>query len=349
MFKRNPKYIDPELATMLSASRTARENWFEKLSIGHVRLTETLQGLLEAVERGKDTRFIFLIGMTGAGKSSLAENALSKALTDLWGNENDDEIPFMYVTVDTNNEHTFAWSNLYCTILNKGTAIPSELVRETNQADGIIRFANNRQRSLPALRQAISKMAEHRALKLIILDESYRFLRFDKIAVMDTVKSFSEQINVKLIFIGSYELLELASLYAQAIRRTEVVPFFRYDEAFDADIKEFRIVVEKFSSNWPCNSIPNFPAATIELLSASMGGVGHLATILSNFLHRQLRSRDETWTSEMFGRSLQATTLTESMKDGIRVGEAQLRAKYGTRNHFCTRKGIKEIGEKLSI
>lgn len=348
MFKRNPKYVDPELANMLSASRTARENWFEKLSIGHARLTETLQGLLEAIERGKDTRFIFLIGMTGAGKSSLAENALSKALTDFWSNRNEHDIPFMYVTVETNNQHTFAWSDLYSTILSKGNSIPPALVRETERADGIIRFANNREGSLPALRQAIVKMAKNRALKLIILDECYRFLRFDKTAVMDTVKSLSEQANVKLLFIGSYELLEFVSLYAQASRRSEVVPFFRYRETVNADIKEFRIVVEKFSSNWPCHSIPNFPEATTELLSASMGGVGHLAKILSNFLRRQLRSRGESWTSEMFGRSLQPTTITEAIIDEVRVGEAKLRDKYETKNYFCTKKGNKEIGEKLS-
>jgi len=347
-FFRNPKYESPELRDILSASKMARENWFDNLKIGHPNLTEVLQELIEYLERGDNTRFIFLIGMTGAGKTSLAKNALSDALTNLWGDADGKKMPFINVPVDTNNEHRFAWSNLYRTILRQGTAIPAECVRETLYADGILRFKNNKQLALEALKEAIASMAEHIGLKVIIFDEAYYFLRFDKVAVMDTVKSFSDKVNVKLIFIGSYELLGLAALYAIAIRRTEVVPFFRYDETNKLEMEEFATVVEKFASNWPCESIPNFPAVITELANASMGGVGQLSAILSNFLRRQIRSEEEMWTPEMFGEALKAKALEEAMREDIKRGEAELRAKYGIKNYFCTSKGIKEIGEKLA-
>ncbi|SPA56722.1 ATP-binding protein [Cupriavidus taiwanensis] len=350
MFRRNREYIHPELDAILTASKKRREEWFNKLTISHRNLGVALQDILECVQRNKNTRFIFFIGMTGAGKTNLAENALADALADLWGDGAGAKKPFMYIPVETNNEHTFAWKNLFSDIMEQGSAVPAEFIREPSDSHGVIRYASNSRLTLGALRKAIKRMADQRALKVIIFDEAYYFLRlrFDNLDVMDTAKSFAEQIDVKLLFIGSYELLELSTLYATQIRRTEVVPFFRYDTKNKAEMKEFTIVVEKFASNWPCKSIPNFPAAVEELADASMGGVGQLSVILSNFLGYQLRSKAEVWTPIMFGRALKATALDEEMRDQIITGEAELRRKYSVKNYYCTNKGISAIGKKLA-
>ncbi|MGO4813804.1 AAA family ATPase [Cupriavidus sp. 2MCAB6] len=348
MFTRNPEFVHSELAGILSAGASKREKWFDNLTISHQNLTIALQDLLEYVQRGEDTRFIFLIGMTGAGKTSLAKNALADAFTDLWKNDNGTKIPFMYVPVETNNEHAFAWKNLYSAILKQGTAVPAESVREAVYRDDILRFSNNKRLTLGPLREAIAEMVKRRGVKVIIFDEAYYFLRFDNLAVMDTVKSFAEQIDVKLIFIGSYELQKLAAQYAIQIRRTEVVPFFRYDPKKKSEMREFSAVIEKFASNWPCERIPDFPAAAVELATASMGGVGQLSVVLTNFLGYQLRSKGEIWTPNMFGKALKAESLEEEMREQILNGERELRRKYAIKNHFSTNNGIEEIGEKLA-
>ncbi|WP_081651539.1 AAA family ATPase [Cupriavidus sp. WS] len=269
-------------------------------------------------------------------------------LTSYGGNEDETKVPFMYVPVETNDEPRFAWKNLYSTIFQQGNYISAENVREAVKNDGILRFSNNKHLTLGALRAAIKRMAEERGLKVIIFDEAYYFLRFSSLNVMDTVKSFAEQVDVKLIFIGSYELLKLAAQYAVQIRRTEVVPFFRYDTKKKKEMKEFITVIEKFTSNWPCEHIPNFPAVADELAVASMGGVGQLSAILANFLGLQLRSKGEIWTPEMFGKALKSETLDEEMREQILEGEAALRRKYAIKNHFRTTKGITAINEKLA-
>ncbi|MCO4887847.1 ATP-binding protein [Cupriavidus sp. WGtm5] len=347
MYKRNPKFVHPELVHVLSTSKTRRLSWFENLNVSHSNLATALNDLLEYAQRGRNTRFIFLIGMTGVGKTSLAENALSTALTVLW-EEEEIEIPFMYVPVETNDEPRFAWKNLYSAILEQGSSIPVESVREGVCSGDIMRFSNNKRYTLAALRKAIKRMAKERGLKVIIFDEAYYFLRFSSLDVMDTVKSFAEQIDVKLIFIGSYELLKLAAQYSIQIRRTEVVPFFRYDPKKKNEMREFMTVIEKFTSNWPCDHIPNFLAAADELAVASMGGVGQLSAILANFLGIQLRNKGEIWTPEMFGKALKATGLDEEMREQIREGEAELRRKYAIKNGFCTNQGIATIKEKLT-
>lgn len=348
MFTRRPDFVHPELTKILSASKQKRLTWFNQLTIKHPYLISALDDLLDYVQRCENTRFIFLIGMTGAGKTHLAEHALSDAFGTLWGNEDETKVPFMYVPVENNDETRFAWKNLYSAILQQGNRVPVENVREAVNSDGILRFSNNRHLTVVALRNAIKKMAEQRSLKAIIFDEAYYFLRFSSVNVMDTVKSFAEQVDVKLIFIGSYELLKLAAQYSVQIRRTEVVPFFRYDTKNKREMKEFITVIEKFASNWPCELIPNFPAAADDLAVASMGGVGQLSAILTNFLGLQLRTKGEIWTAEMFGKALKAETLDDEMREQILEGETALRLKYAIKNHFRTTKGIAAINEKLT-
>jgi len=348
MFKRNREYIHPELDTILAASKRKREEWFNQLNISHLNVNIALQNVVDCIRRNNNTRFIFLIGMTGAGKTSLAKNALADAFTELWGDGGGTEKPYIYIAIENNDKHNFAWKNLFGSIMEKGSAVPTEYLRETSEAGGVIRYANNSRLTLSALRKAIERMAEERSLKVIIFDEAYYFLKFDNLDVMNTAKSFAEQIGVKLIFIGSYELLELSTLYATQIRRTEVVPFFRYDTNNESEMEEFKIVVEKFASNWPCKSIPNFLAAVNDLADSSMGGVGQLAVILSNFLGYQLRAKSEMWTADMFGKSLKASTLDDEMRQQIIAGEAELRRKYGVKNYYCTNEGIAAIGKKLA-
>ncbi|CAG2129873.1 hypothetical protein LMG19282_00245 [Cupriavidus campinensis] len=348
MFKRNKQYIHPELDAILTASKRKREEWFSQLNISHLNLSSALQGVLDCVRRNNNTRFIFLIGMSGAGKTNLATNALADAFTELWGNGEGSEKPFIYIAVENNDKHNFAWKNLFGDIMEEASAVPTEYIRETSETGGIIRYANNSRLTLSALRKSIKRMAKERALKVIIFDEAYYFLRFNNRDVMNTSKSFAEQIDIKLIFIGSYELLELSMLYTTQIRRTEVVPFFRYDTNNESEMEEFKVAVEKFATNWPCKSIPNFVAAVKDLADSSMGGVGQLSVILSNFLGYQLRAKSEMWTSDMFGKSLKASTLNDAMRQQIITGEAELRRKYGVKNYYCTDEGIAAIGKKLA-
>ncbi len=85
MFTRNPTFVHSELGKIISISKQKRLTWFNQLTIKHPHLITALDELLDYVQRGENTRFIFLIGMTGAGKTHLAENALSDAFNELWG------------------------------------------------------------------------------------------------------------------------------------------------------------------------------------------------------------------------------------------------------------------------
>ncbi len=189
---------------------------------------------------------------------------------------------------------------------------------------------------------------KRRGVKGLLLDEAYRFLRFEKVPVMDTAKSLADSDELKLLFIGSYDLLPMTTLYGQATRRAEVVPFFCYRANNKSDVSEFRTVLEKFMSNWPCKQIPNFIAAIMELMDASMGSVGQLKAILSHFLRLQLRKPAEMWTPDMFGKSIKAERMAEYLRSEKMTGEGELRAHFGVPNRYATKAGLEEIATKLA-
>ncbi|RWA53765.1 hypothetical protein AU476_12690 [Cupriavidus sp. UYMSc13B] len=123
MYKRNAKYVLPKLAEVMKKDKLARRKWFEQLKVGHRNLTETLQLLVEYFDRGPDTNMIFLIGMTGIGKTSLATNALTEALVDLWAEEaGPDTCTVLFVAVRSNGQNSFSWGDLYRDVLKRGAA-----------------------------------------------------------------------------------------------------------------------------------------------------------------------------------------------------------------------------------
>lgn len=349
MFQRNRKFVHSELAKVLGEGVLTRRKWFDDLKIGHRNLTAALQLLEDYFDRGVDTNLIFLIGMTGVGKTSLAQNALTEALVSMWAEESSpNDCPVLFLVVRPSDQSKFSWGDFYRDISMAGSGMPAESIRETLVKDGIVRFQSGRKLGLGALRDGVEKMALRRRLRALLLDEVHRFLRFERTSVMDTVKALADDHHLKILLIGCYDLLPMATLYAEATRRTEVVPFFCYQTGVASDKAEFRLVLERFMSNWPCTLIPNFIASIDELMEATMGGIGQLKGILSHFLRLQLRNPEEIWTPDMFGKSLKAEALAEPLRAENSEGETALRARFAVPNRFATKKGLGEIAAKLS-
>ena len=338
----NPFAGDDQLRSLtreqaLLLDRVRRMRWFYLVQVMHVELKRVTDDLMELLEPDNDVKIVSIIGMTGIGKTTLANNLLQVLDACYRNGASPSDIPVIYVRAPANGERSLSWTGLYNRILEAGREVMLRHKRAAIVTKGELRVVRGSRATLGELRHFIEQMLTNRNVRVLVIDEALHLLRFDDYtAVMDTLKSLADIHTTKLVLIGAYDIAKLMTEYAQVARRSEIVHYRRYvtgelnPEALTPDQEEFRKQVVKLQSLWPCAAVPQLEAIWHELMRASLGSVGLLKAILLRMASLQMGTPNEALTLALMKKAFKAQKSNKKIEDETVLGEVELKnACYG--------------------
>jgi hypothetical protein len=175
------------------------------------------------------------------------------------------------------------------------------------------------------LRHSVESAIKYRKTQVIVIDEAVHLMRFSHdTAVMQTLKSLANTTGIKLVLVGSFDLLELVLNDAQIARRSKILNLDRYHIEKSKDRQEFHAIVEGLMDRWPCEDIPNFVEISDNLMEASLGCIGLLKSFLSEASSMQLTNNGK-WDRDFLRRAVKSNALVSVIRKEIEVGEGKLR------------------------
>lgn len=330
-------------AEMLQQSRLFRKRWFNLFQLSHRELERVVSDLLELMDPNNDVKIVSIIGMTGIGKTTLA-NELNLLLESHYGaTATPDQCPVLHVSAPANGEKSLSWRMLYRRILEAGAEPEIDHKRPSKVTDGELHGVRGDRQSVASLRGHVEKMLRHRKVRALIVDEALHLLRFsDYSAIMDTLKSLADIGDTKLVLIGTHQIADLMIEYGQVVRRSEIVHYRRYQASHrdgkpkTEDEVEYCIQLQKFQDQWPCRQRPNLVAIWKPLMLASLGSIGLTKSILLRLLTQQMATQDERLEREFFSKAIKGDTALRILEKEAVEGEAKLAgACYGD-GHLST-------------
>jgi len=317
---------------VLQLDNNAKMKYLYSLQVKHKNLEIVAKDIMKLINPFNETNILFIIGATGVGKTTLSKR-LIRALVDKLekcGEGDPSSVSFIFMPAPANGEKSLSWISIYETALRQANEVLLEKKQANILNDGTITVLPKRYKNLTALRSALDSMLKNRNVRVLAIDEAYHLLRFgNKSAVMDTLKSIVGDSGLKIMLLGSYDLFDLASDYAQVSRRAEILHFQRYHIENKEDYSEFKSIVSKIQAKWPCEETPAFEKIARELMHATLGCIGLLKALMLRALYMQLENKGR-WDPNFLTKAAKSVKLTENIREETEAGEAMvLGATYG--------------------
>jgi energy-coupling factor transporter ATP-binding protein EcfA2 len=308
-----------------------RKRWFYLLQVTHREFERVLGDLLELMDPHNEVKIVSVIGMTGIGKTTLA-NEIAPILEGIYGPpDGPDQCPVLHVSAPANGERLLSWRALYRNALNAGHEPGLEHKRRSEVVNGKLVAVKGGGKSTADLRWYLEQMLRERKVKALIIDEALHLLRFnDYSTIMDTLKSLADCGEAKLMLIGTHQIADLMTEYGQVVRRSEIIHYKRYMQGprLDApdtdDEREYFAQLEKFQENWPCKDRPRLTAIWRVFMRDSLGSIGLTKSILLRLLVLQLAAPDERLQKEFFKKALKGNKSLKILEAETVEGEARL-------------------------
>lgn len=152
---------------------------------------------------------------------------------------------------------------------------------------------------------------------------------------MDCVKSAVDATNVPWMGFGTYQLLNFLQLSPQLSRRTKNIHFPRYRLEIDADLKEFKRVLEHLQHRMPLLELPPLKQKYWEFCyERSIGNVGTLKDWLTDAYDLALAEAASTVTLDHLMATAKPASACERMALEAIDGEEQLTDSSAKRNQL---------------
>ena len=305
--------------------------------IRHAEFVRTHDRVLELIEESGPTRIVLVPGPAGVGKSTLIKD-LQEDLDKSAGSLEPQRMLHARVSVKAPGPRPFSWKDFYIQLLEAldfPFAHQERALIQPRERDAQMRFLpmSSEQRArtqTEVLFRVLQHVIKVRSPKVIFLDEAHHFARIRTPEALrqqlEHIKYLADETGVLFVLFCTYELIELAGLNGQLLRRCETVPFHRY--RFDPNAAEglqqldpFGKVVLEFEKRLGAHVGCDFAVEGARLYAGTIGCVGLLRDWLGRALVRATKRGEKITTKLLDETSLSVRDLKRLLAEAT-VGEA---------------------------
>jgi len=291
---------------LLEQTFERRTGFFKDHKVAHSHLMRAYELLKEIIRQPAGITIVKVIGLTGAGKTTLRmmieTHLIQETLHDLAVDSS--RLPFVSLQVP-GYERGFDWSDLYRRLLRVMDEPLIDrrvkLVRHPG-AESRPAFPVAETKSMAALRESFESALRHRRPVVVMMDDAQRFARVTGSRKLsdqqDVIQSLADEANVLFILLGTYQLTQFIGLSGQLARRATTVHLPRYRITEPAEANAFLSVLDNFQRHLPMERQPDLLAQRDLLYRRSLGCVGILKDWLTKALSLAGQSRSQSITLE---------------------------------------------------
>lgn len=301
---------------------------FEAKLVAHPILKRVRSELLEQIHAPAGQAISAIVGPTGVGKSTLSNNIEKEILLENEERMRTDPgyIPIVRLEAPAPELSRPSWGDFYKRALiqlreplieQKGTDVCEPGQRKSRRGQ-----------SVPDLRRSVENCFRHRMTRAFLIDEAQHLARVPHGRHLkdqaETIKSLANLSGVRIIMVGTYDLLDLLSLNGQSARRTGVIHFPRYRHDISDELKAFQNILGMFQSRLPLPCEPSLVDQAETIYLGALGCVGLVKDWLSRALWRALRNGADKLTVADLKASAYHTSSLKKIAEEIREGESGL-------------------------
>jgi hypothetical protein len=318
---------------------------FYRRIIRHPRITELVDEVLSWVDAPSGPNIKIVVGPTGVGKTTQQDQILRMlyASKEQSINDNPGVIPYLRVEAPAPTGNSFGWRDFFFRILD---AMREPLIGDkqipTRPIDSLAVQPPSNRAPAAELSRAVESCIRNRQTEVLIIDEAQHFKMMGSgrrlLDQMDCLKSLSNLSGVKLLLIGTYDLLELLRLNGQLARRCRPLHFARYRCDDADDWRSFQNVVGTFQANLPLQDGLDLLNEAEFLYERSCGCVGILKNWLDQALGAAMRNSTSISRSMLTKTALPAGTI-QTIAEEIQQGETR----YREIEEGCSNRALKDL------
>ena len=260
---------------ILAAPAPVQLAWYEERLLEHDTLRRVYQEVRRALRPPVVKPLVMVLGPTGVGKSrlvrKLCEQVLKEARAEMVADPG--YLPVEGIQLAAPETGNFDWKACYVKALQ---ALQEPLIqykrdplqREVTRAD-----------PMRLWRESFCTAVRYRRTQFFYFDEAQHLLKVTGRRYtdqMDAVKSLSQDATIPLLFVGTYELLQLIDRSDQLSRRTRLIHFPRYDARINAEKEEFLTFLLTLRTYLPVDNPPDLSQHWQFLYAQSLGALGVL-------------------------------------------------------------------------
>jgi hypothetical protein len=334
----NQDRFPPEL---LKKPWEERLEYFCEQKIPHQRMKQVSAEIKSAIRRRAYNGFIFVVGPTRIGKTTVLEHIVSEMLEETMDEMLEDLgcIPVAWMEI-ASYPRGYDWKDHWV----GGLEALSEPLIEYKTQQGEVDFNNEHgtrafireSRTGRILRRAFEKAAKHRKLRVFCIDEAQHLtlVPYSRMyrAQLEIIKSVASRSRAMHVLFGTYDLLKLRNASGQLGSRAVTVHFNRYRPDSAADLSAFADTVLSLTSYMPLRERPDLKQDMDYCFETSLGCIGLLKVWLTDALGAVLESGRKTLTRHDLEKHEPPIDVLDKISAEIVEGERELESNYGKRS-----------------
>jgi hypothetical protein len=273
--------LEPVCPKSLKVLREASDK-LERTLVTHVRFKEALGMIRNRLLFPSDSNLLFIVGLTGVGKSRLYRTAQKMVMEMMEQNllQDPSRLPYVAFEVQSTNVGNFAWGPFY-------NDYQTQLQLPLSPDKKVLGELSGSAKDLGRHQVLLSSIA-HRRPQVVFLDEANHLCQVSNPRLLsqqlDKVKSLANKSKVLHVFFGTYELAALFDASAQLARRSDTFHFSRYRWDQQGDLKSFTDMVKIFGNSLPLDHTLDLGSRSHYIYERTLGCAGTLKTWLMNAL-----------------------------------------------------------------